>query len=577
MTCLLNQVWGLHRRPSGYRGFLMTRLIASALAFVLGVAVVHSQSAVAIQIDVASNRHPIDPRIYGVAFADPASMADLRSPLNRSGGNATSRYNWQINATNRASDWYFESIGSTSPTAGSDADTFVSQAKASGTAPLLTIPMIGWVAKLGANRAILPGFSIATYGPQTGADPYDADAGNGISTATGQPITGNDPNDADVPASPAFQQGWLQHLVSQWGTSANGGVGYYILDNEPSIWQGTHRDVHPIGAKMGQVFADAVAYATQIKAVDPGALVIGPEEWGWSGYFYSGFDQQWGAANGWSNLPDRTANGNQDYLPWLLTQLANDNATTGKRLLDIFTVHFYPQGGEYSDDVSTATQQLRNRSTRALWDPNYVDESWIGTQVMLVPRLKAWVAANYPGTKVGITEYNWGAEAYINGATTLADVLGIFGREGLDLATYWTTPAASTPTYKAMKLYRNYDGLGSAFGDTSVSAVAPNPDSMSVFAAQRTAGGALTIMAVNKDLSSSPAVNFQLANFTAGGAVQVWQLTAGNAITRMADATVSASTFTVTLPVQSITLFVIPTVSVSQPPSAPTNLRIVPG
>jgi hypothetical protein len=555
----------------------MTRWTASALAFVIGMAIVHSQGGVAVLIDVAAKRHAIDPRIYGVAFADAASMADLRSPLNRSGGNATSRYNWQINASNRASDWYFESIGSTSTVAGGDADTFVSQAKASGTAPLLTIPMIGWVAKLGPNRAILPGFSIAKYGAQTGADPYDADAGNGISTATGQPITGNDPTDADVPSSAAFQQSWLQHLVGMWGTSANGGVGYYILDNEPSIWQATHRDVHPIGPKMAEVFNDAVAYATQIKAIDPGALVAGPEEWGWSGYFYSGYDQQWGAANGWSNLPDRIANGNQDYLPWFLTQLANNNATTGKRLLDIFTVHFYPQGGEYSNDVSTATQQLRNRSTRALWDPNYIDESWIGTQVMLVPRLKAWVAANYPGTKVGITEYNWGAEAYINGATTLADVLGIFGREALDVATYWTTPAASTPTYKAMKLYRNYDGQGSAFGDISVSAIAPNPDLVSVFAAQRTAGSALTIMAINKDLSSAPAVNLQLANFTAGGSVQVWQLTAGNAITRLADATVSASTLAVTLAVQSITLFVIPAANASQGPSAPTNLRVVPG
>jgi Glycoside hydrolase family 44 len=551
------------------------RFITSGLVVVLSVAVVRSQTAVNVQIDVAANRHPIDARIYGVAFADQASIADLHSTLNRWGGNATSRYNWQINAENRASDWYFESIGLSSASPGGDADTFVSQAKTSGAAPLLTIPMVGWVAKLGSNRAILPSFSIAKYGPQTGADPYDADAGNGISVSTGLPIIGNDPNDADVPSNAAFQQGWLQHLVSTWGTSAKGGVGYYALDNEPSIWQVTHRDVHPIGPKMGEVFSNAVAYATQIKADDAGALVLGPEEWGWTGYFYSGYDQQWAATNGWNNLPDRTANGNQDYLPWLLSQLQAHDLAAGQRTLDIFSVHFYPQGGEYSDDVSTAMQQLRNRSTRALWDPNYVDESWIATQVQLIPRLQGWVATNYPGTKVGITEYNWGAEAYINGATTLADVLGIFGRQGLDLATYWSTPAASTPTYKAMKLYRNYDGQGSAFGDISVSAVAPNPDSMSVFAAQRTVGGALTIMAVNKDLSNSPAVNFQVANFTVGGPVQVWQLTASNSITRLADATVAGTTLAVTLPTQSITLFVIPAGSGNpQAPSAPTDLRI---
>ena len=30
--------------------------------------------------------------------------------MNRSGGNAETRYNWQINAHNHAADWYFESI-----------------------------------------------------------------------------------------------------------------------------------------------------------------------------------------------------------------------------------------------------------------------------------------------------------------------------------------------------------------------------------------------------------------------------------------------------------------------------------
>ena len=77
---------------------------------------------------------------------------------------------------------------------------------------------------------------------------------------------------------------------------------------------------------------------------------------------------------------------------------------------------------------------------------------------MLIPRMKNWVASYYPGTKIGITEYNWGAEGHINGATAQADILGIFGREGLDLATRWTTPAAARPLYKAMKMFRNYDG-----------------------------------------------------------------------------------------------------------------------
>ena len=291
----------------------------------------------------------------------------------------------------------------------------------------------------------------------------------------GQYVTGNNPNDANVPSNSLFQQGWVQHLVSRWGTNANGGLRYYILDNEPSIWHSTHRDVHPTGATMDEIKNKILDYAGKIKTVDPSALVVGPEEWGWSGYLFSGYDQQYGSTHGWSSLPDRNNHGGADYLPWLLDQLRQNNTATGKCLLDIFTVHYYPQGGEFSDDVSSAMQLRRNRSTRSLWDPNYVDESWINDRVQLIRRVKNWVNTFYPGTQVGITEYNWGGENHINGATAQADILGIFGREGLDIAARWTTPASSTPTYKAMKMYRNYDGNKSAFGDTSVAATMSNP------------------------------------------------------------------------------------------------------
>jgi hypothetical protein len=525
----------------------------------------HSQSGVVdLQIDVAANSHPIDERIYGLAFAGSSTIADLRTPLNRWGGNGTTTHNWEINASNRASDYFFESIADgpiTTP--GDSADTFVSQALAGGGHALMTIPTIGWVARLGPARGNLASFSVAKYGPQTGSDPFWPDAGNGISATTGAPITGNDPNDAYVASDPVFQQGFVGHLVSRWGGAAAGGVGYYTLDNEPSIWHATHRDVHPTGASMDEVAGYFRNYGAAIKALDSSALIVGPEEWGWSGYFFSGLDQQVGGQDGFSYLPDRAAHGGADYLPYFLGQMQQYEAATGKRLLDIFSVHFYPQGGEYSNDTSTGMQQLRNRSTRALWDPNYVDESWIGTQVQLIPRLKGWAAANYPGTKVGITEYNWGAEGDINGATTLADILGIFGREGLDMASYWTAPDPSTPTYKAFKLYRNYDNRGSGFGDTSVSATAPDPDTLSTFAALRSADGALTIMAINKVPADTPA-NLHLANFNAGGSAKVWQLTSGNVITQLGDLALSPSdpALTVTLPAQSITLFVIPPVSV---------------
>jgi hypothetical protein len=516
---------------------------------------------VVIRVDAALDRHPIDPRIYGVAFASSNTLAALGSPLNRSGGNAETRYHWQLNAHNHASDWYFESLADASAVPGAEADAFVAGTRGAGAEAMLTIPMIGWAPTLGPGRQRRASYSIAKYGPQTGNDwEWFADAGNGIRAANGQPIVTNDPHDANMPVDAGFQSNWVQHLVGTWGASTAGGVRYYCLDNEHGLWHETHRDVHPVGATMEEVRDRMATYAGMIKDVDPAALTLGPEEWGWTGYLYSGFDQQAGRSNGWSYFPDRVAHGGADYMPWMLGQLRQRSEAAGRRLLDVFTLHCYPQGGEFGNDVSVAMQQRRNRSTRALWDTNYVDETWIDAVVQLIPRMRQWVATQYPGTAIGITEYNWGAEGHINGATAQADLLGIFGREGLDLATRWVAPSASSPVGLAMRLYRDVDGAGRGFGEMSVRAERPNPDVLAVFAAERAVDESLTVMAVHKALQGAMPATVEITNATVTGPAMAWQLTASNVILRLPDLAVASNRFEAVLPAQSITLFVIPRV-----------------
>ncbi|MCA1596871.1 MAG: cellulase, partial [Chloroflexi bacterium] len=201
---------------------------------------------------------------------------------------------------------------------------------------------------------------------------------------------------------------------------------------------------------------------------------------------------------------------------------------------------------------------------------------WINDKVELIPRLKNWVATYYPGLQTAITEYNWGAEGDMNGATTQADIWGIFGREGLDMATRWTTPASGSPAYLAMKLYRNYDGSKSSFGETSVSASVANPDNVSAFASQRTSDGALTVMVINKYLSGTTPVTVNVANFSGTGTAQVWQL-ANGAISQLGNATVSGGSLSFTAPPKSVTLFVLPAGGSIAVPAAPTNLAVVSG
>jgi len=569
---------GVGNRPNFIRFSIQDHLGAAQPTFYVdditltgGPATPVTNALIVITVDSLLNRHSISPLIYGVAFASSNQLQDLNFPLNRSGGNAETSYNWQINAHNHAADWYFESLPDSPAVPGAGADEFVANSRNGGAQAMITIPMIGWAPKLGTNGengdGRLASYSIAKYGPQTGNDwQWFADAGNGIgtnsTTLTSWLITTNDPNDANIPVTSAFQQGYVQHLTNAWGMSTNGGVKYYLMDNEHSLWQSTHQDVHPVGPTMQEIRGKIVDYATMIKSNDPNALVCAPEEWGWNGYFYSGYDQQWAGQNGnWNpaSFPDRYANGGWDYMPWLLDQLHQHDTNSGVRLLDYFTLHCYPQENNVGTSAAdAATVLLRNSSTRQFWDTNYVDPSWINNNIMLIPRMKSWVASYYPGTKIGVTEYNWGAESDISGATAQADILGIFGRESLDLATRWTTPDASTPTYQAMKMYRNYDGNKSTFGDTSVSATGPDPDCISTFAATRSTDGALTITAINKQIGSNALVNIALTNFLPGGLAHVWQLTSANVIINLGDLQFSGGTFSNTLPSQSITLFVVP-------------------
>jgi hypothetical protein len=190
--------------------------------------------------------------------------------------------------------------------------------------------------------------------------------------------------------------------------------------------------------------------------------------------------------------------------------------------------------------------------------------------------LQKWVASDYPGTKTGIDEYNFGGLESINGAVVQADILGIFGRQGLDLGAFWPTSNYSQqgPGNFAFGMYRNYDGNDSTFGDTYLVATstvsgADAENQLAVYGGQRSSDRAITVMVINKtfgSLTSSISLeNFSTAN---GTTAQVYQYSNANlnAIVQQAGVSVappsgSGTTSTIagyTFPAQSITLFVVP-------------------
>ncbi len=537
-----------------------------------------TRSGPALSVAVSADRHPISPYIYGMNFADEDLAAELRLPVRRWGGNSTTRYNWQNDTLNTGSDWFFENIpqDNAHPESlpnGSTTDHFIEQNRRTGTQTLLTIPMIGWTAKRRTSGHPFDcGFQVSRYGTQDEVDSWDTNCGNGLSG--GSPITSNDPTDTSIAITPLFVQDWMTHLSDKYGSAANGGVRFYNLDNEPMLWNSTHRDVHPTGAGYDELYTRTVQYAAAIKTTDPDAKTLGPVLWGWTAYYYSALDITTGGPSWWDTRPDRKNHGDIPFVQWYLQQMQAYQTQHGTRLLDYLDLHYYPQAeGVFSDSPGDASQQaLRLRSTRSLWDPTYSDESWIadtegGPAVRLIPRMHAWVNANYPSTNLAISEYSWGAMCHINGALTQADVLGILGRERLDLATLWGPPSSDQPGAFAFRMYRNYDGLGSGFGETGVSATSADQSQLAVYAAQRTADSALTVMVINKQADTLSST-ITISGFSALGVVHVYRYSNQDvsAIQHLADTTLTSGSLSTSYPGSSITLLVIPS-SVTFSPS----------
>jgi len=428
-----------------------------------------SPAAFQVQVDVTRAVHPISPLIYGLGGSSPETLKALRPALLSWGGNPSTRYNWRHgHAWNAGRDWFYRN-GNYGYTGASASDDFVEAAMGLGSSARLTVPTLGWVAKNDNNDT-------CSF-PLPGGGCGDAD---GASCENPGPVA--DRRRANVASDETSIAAWMRHLIVDRGYA----VPIVALDNEPELWGYTHYDVHPTCTTYDEILQKHLSYAAAIRAVAPEVELAGPNTCCW--HFY------WNSAAG---AEDRALHGGAAFLPWFLDAVRAHDEASGMRTLDVLDVHYYPEG-LYNDNVDDATAAHRLRSTRSLWDPGYVDESWIDSPVMLIPRLKRLLEEHYPGTRLGLGEWNWGAEGTLNGALAIADVLGIFGREALYYAAYWHEPPVGSPGFFAFKAYTNYDDQGGGFGDVSVWSQSDDSNVVSSYAALDSATGELHVMLVHK-------------------------------------------------------------------------------
>lgn len=493
-------------------------LLLAAAPLMLAGAVLAQTTGITLSVNAGADFHYIDPNIYGMAnyalSQNPGGAAfakEIKLPNERWGGDGTTRYNWEVDSSNSGNDFYYlGGSGTANPTPSGQVDTMIETFKPAGSNPLITIPIIPYINKTSQYTC---SFRESVYGPQQAYNPYvtvDPDndkCGNGIAL-DGSQLIDKDIYYNHIDNEVSIQQAWVQHLVETFGTRGPGAIRYFQLDNEPGGWSNTHRDVEPVEPPYSTIVQLGEQYATGIKQVDPTAKVFGPSDF---------------TLGGWIGTPAQ-----QNGLlagQYYLQQFAAYDKTNGSRSLDYFDEHFYGPGGSNPAEL---------QSTRALWDPTYNSGTWVEQYffdgpMQLIPRFQSWIRQYYPGTKLSLSEYsmtNGGTTIY--DALTEADTLGIFGREGVDFANLWTVPAPADPVAYSFRLFRNYDGKGSQYGNIWVQSTSSDQTQLSIYGSERLNDLALTMIVINK--TANPINSFvSISNFASlAGSAQVYSYSGAN-------------------------------------------------
>ena len=493
---------------------------------------------------------PISPWIYGLNFYTGVSGAPPHLTLDRAGGNRWTAYNWETNASNAGSDFLYENDDflTSSTTPAEAVRSFVAGDQSLGMASVMTVQLQGLV-------------SGDESGPVSVASPPDLTRFKQVidkkSTITPAAFTETpSTSDANVYMD-EFLWTMDQKIPGIFGAAAPLPT-FVSLDNEPELWNSTHLEVqghNPISSD--NYIAKTITLTKALKDQFPDMMIFGPVHYGFEG-IYSWQGELLATPDGANWFPDK-------YLPAIKT--ASD--TYGKPLVDVYDFHWYSEATDGTTRVTNLTGstltdaqvQAIVQSPRSLWDPTFTENSWItndvlGEPIKLLPRLQAKINAEFPGTKISITEYENGGDNHIAGTIAQADNLGVFGSQGVFAATLW--PLGTCPYILAgFRAFRGFDGATASFGDTSLAATSSKVQNVAVYASSdSTSPGRFVFVAINR--SNLPQVT-AIKGVTLAGTASVFQMTASSAQGQnpihpmlVQQMPASGTSLTITLPALSV-------------------------
>lgn len=525
----------------------MKRFTIICVLFLLSIKA-FSQTTVQFNVYLQDSLRPISNFIFG---SNSLFKGDENITAHRQGGNRMTGYNWENNASNAGADWYHQSDNyltsglSNENVPGIVTTNFHDKSLEKGMYSLVTLQMAGFVAKDKSGIVTEAQTAPSSRWAEVKFEKQDAFAL--------QP---------DLTDNFVYMDEYVNFLVNKYGNGVSlAGIKGYSLDNEPDLWQSTHPRIHPSKTGCKELIERGTALSLAVKKVDPYAEIFGYASYGFNGF------------TTFQDAPDwNTVKAGKSYnwfIDYYLDEMKKAETTAGIRLLDVLDVHWYPEAiGDHriteSDATTAADIAARLQAPRTLWDAKYIENSWIGTwgktNLPLIPKLKASINKYYPGTKLSFTEFTYGGENHISGGIAAADVLGIFVKYDIYFASFW--PVGSNQDYisAAYKIYRNYDGNNSTFGDLYIPSFTSDSTTSSIYSSLDDMEN-LHLIVINKDLNNIAAANFSVSNTYQITEGKVWCFDKLSSTIRQIEdvENLSANSFTYNLPAGSVSHFVIKT------------------
>lgn len=502
-----------------------------------------------VSVDLNSYRKPISPYIYGVnsQFRSEEYLYNATATSARQGGNRFSGYNWETNYSNAGRDWLhnsdqylvdFDKEQLAIP--GAPALGFAREA-AEKNVPykITTVQMAGYVAADDAGEV-----TEEEIAPSARWKEVKATKGSEFSMTP------------DTTDDYVYIDEYVNYLVQTLGDSTTE-TGYqaYNLDNEPSLWDATHARMHSADVTCEEIVSKSIEYSSAIKNVDPNAEIFGLALFGL------------GAYTNFSSAPDWSEH-SSDYdwfISYYLDEMRKAEEEYDKRLIDVIDIHYYSEAmgqcrvTECEDYTHTDCIEARLQAPRTLYDSTYIEKSWIGDYeqeyLPIFPKVNDSINKYYPGTKLALTEYNFGGGNHVSGAIAQADALGVFAENGIYVSNIWAINSDFSYQLAAINLYTNYDGNGASFGDTLVASETSDVTKATAYAAiNGSEESKLNVVLTNKSLTESQKAVINLDANTSYSSAKVYGITDASSDIQLIQTVnnIENNSFTIEVPALSV-------------------------